>query len=1092
MGQAIVLVLAVVVGGAIAAYYYVTDSNTLADLVRREAPKYLPGCRVDVFKVQVRPFKGEVTLNQLLVRELEEGTPDPTIAGSPWVQVRFDPWAMIKGRFEAREVTVAKPKIRLRRKPDGSWNVQGLLADPWPVTTSGALPPITIQEGTVELFEDGAKAPLGLLRDVSIKIPSSPGSSAPIAFELTAKGEAGLFDRVHVEGTVDPISGRVSLKGGELVRLTLSEALRDHLPIEAREKLALAGLAGGEVDADLSSLTFDPEASPRLHYQATARLRQGLWNCPKLPFPISDVNVDVEANDGVLDVTLAEGSDGSTSLSLRGKVTLNPEDPARSPFEIHAEASNLELDSRIRRWIPTQPQEIWDAYFPQVKDGSATSAGRINVSAVVGRAKPEAEIDVKADVTRLDVSIRYKHFAYPVEHIHGTINFTPTLMKLDVHSVVGNKPIRVKGDVVNPGPDAVANLEFLIDSMPVDQTLFEALPPQVKKTVDRFKPTGTVRARANLVRKPPLNKGDDPRGRVKFDAWIDLNPGCSMLWEGLQYPVLNLTGKLQIHPNHWVFQEMSGENGQAKIRADGDVEELKRGSYKVDIRLKADNLPFDDQLRKALPRPWQVTWATLNPTGASDIDAHIVVDPGKPEYDRIVIVPRKQTGVKLRFSPLVGEGITSTPIELRMDDVTGTFVYDTADSPHTSMSDVQFSFHRTPVTFASGTVDVKDNGQFNLGVSHLKVEGLRLDEELRRYMPPVMAQFSRRLDDRKIAKIKANLGLGWSGKAGESAWCKWDDALVVLSNNKVEIGADLGLEHIQGQLDHVRGSFNGQALDVHGKLKLDSVSVFGQQITGMSANLVVEDNFARLHEIKAKVLGGALSGHLRGSLDATPRYSVRFDVQRADLKEYAMNQPGHQTFRGLVNARLDLSGLGYDPHTITGDGMAQIVQADLGTLPVALRFVNVLKPARDSRKEAKTAFDSADVAFRIKDGETTLDPVRLVGNAISLDGKGTVDVRGEVALKLKILPGRDERHVPLLSDLAREFFGQIVVVRVQGSVASPTFNLEPIPGPGAMATSFKRNQDMRKTGLVGPLKTGLEPRLRAGLRARWFGQDELR
>ncbi len=272
--------------------------------------------------------------------------------------------------------------------------------------------------------------------------------------------------------------------------------------------------------------------------------------------------------------------------------------------------------------------------------------------------------------------------------------------------------------------------------------------------VDSFKPTGTVRGHAELERLPPLKPGDDPRGRVKFDAWVDLNPGCSVTWDGLKYPVMNLTGKLEIHPDHWVFKEMRGNNGQAAIWAAGEVTQIKRkpgdprkrDDFKVDLRLQAQNLPFDQQLRDALPRHWQVTWATLNPTGASDIDATIHVDPGKPEHDRVVIVPRKQTGVKLRFSPLVGpEGAPGGPIELRMDDVSGTFIYDTANSPPTSMTDVDFSFQRAPVRFARGEVDVKDNGQFQLGVSHLEVSGLRLDEELRRYMPPVMAQFARRL-----------------------------------------------------------------------------------------------------------------------------------------------------------------------------------------------------------------------------------------------------------------------------------------------------------------------------------------------------------
>jgi hypothetical protein len=352
-------------------------------------------------------------------------------------------------------------------------------------------------------------------------------------------------------------------------------------------------------------------------------------------------------------------------------------------------------------------------------------------------------------------------------------------------------------------------------------------------------------------------------------------------------------------------------------------------------------------------------------------------------------------------------------------------------------------------------------------------------------MPPVMAQFSRRLDDLKIPLIKANLGLGWSGRAGESAWCKWNDALVILDNNKVSIGTDLGLEHIQGELDHVDGSFDGRDLKVHGGLNIDSINIFGQQITRLTADLDVDRDLARLDKIRAKVLGGALMGHLTTTLESTPKYSVSVEVKEADLQEYAMNLSGHQGFRGLVSGRIELGGLGYDPHTLTGNGTARIVQGELGTLPAAVRFVNVLKLAKDT----KTAFDSADVAFKVYNGETTLDPVRLVGNTFSLDGKGTLDVRGEIDLKLRILPGRDSLHVPLISGLTRELSGQIAVVHVLGPAGSPAFKLEPIPGPGEVGKAWKRSRDIKRTGLVGPWRTGLET-FKAGLAGRWFGQPE--
>jgi AsmA-like C-terminal region len=354
----------------------------------------------------------------------------------------------------------------------------------------------------------------------------------------------------------------------------------------------------------------------------------------------------------------------------------------------------------------------------------------------------------------------------------------------------------------------------------------------------------------------------------------------------------------------------------------------------------------------------------------------------------------------------------------------------------------------------------------------------------------VMAQFSRRLDDVKIAKIKANLGLGWSGRANESAYCRWDDAKVILNRNKVSIGTDIGLENIEGELNHVKGSFNGRDLDVLGKLDLDSVYVFDQQVTGLTADLEVKNGFARLEKIHGKVLEGTIDGHVRASLESSPAYSILVDVRQADLQAYAMTQPGHQGFKGLVDARVDLAGLGYEPRTITGDGWARIVRGDLGTLPVALRFANVVRSTSLTRRETRTAFDSAEVAFRVHNGETTIRPVRLVGNAITLDGEGTLDVRGEIDLRLRILPLRDALQIPLISDLTRVASSQLLVVRVHGPVATPAIKAEPIPLPGEVFKNIARRREINRTGLVGPWRTNLESRIKAGLSGRWSATDE--
>ena len=110
---------------------------------------------------------------------------------------------------------------------------------------------------------------------------------------------------------------------------------------------------------------------------------------------------------------------------------------------------------------------------------------------------------------------------------------------------------------------------------------------------------------------------------------------------------------------------------------------------------------------------------------------------------------------------------------MRMEDVKGRFIF---DNGIVKMIDVGFQFHDAPVKFARGTVVVEDSGQFELEVYDLRAQDFRLDSRLRDKMPPVMADFARRLDEGKTFRVNGNLKLGWSGKLGEPPLCKWDHA----------------------------------------------------------------------------------------------------------------------------------------------------------------------------------------------------------------------------------------------------------------------------------------------------------------------------
>jgi uncharacterized protein YhdP len=254
-------------------------------------------------------------------------------------------------------------------------------------------------------------------------------------------------------------------------------------------------------------------------------------------------------------------------------------------------------------------------------------------------------------------------------------------------------------------------------------------------------------------------------------------------------------------------------------------------------------------------------------------------------------------------------------------------------------------------------------------------------------------------------------------------------------------------------------------------LKLASVMFLGQQITEVVSPFHVKEGAARLDSITGRFLGGQLTGEGEVSLDTTPHYRAAFSLDGARLEDYAQTISGRQSYRGLVNARIEVNGLGSDVRTLSGRGEAHITQGDLGEIPPVLKIAKALNvflyldqpPANVARASGKTAdFDSADVAFTISHGSTVFDPIKFTGNAFSLQGKGTMDPQSNLDLRLNVLWGRDRFHVPLLSDFAREASTSFFIMHVQGTPSAPQFDPEPLPQFTEVFRTLKKNRARRQ------------------------------
>ena len=1104
----LLLCLSILGGGLWFAYWYMTDGETVAQLIREHAVPYFPHATLDPGRVRTSLYGGEVVFRQLRMIQKIEGAPFEVLR-IPWLNIKINTRKLAKGHLEAREVVVGTPTLRLRRRRDGTWNLEGLLADPWPGPWIET-PPITIQNATLELFPDeeplaagrtqdfskpsfmsgeqmsvvsgkGAdtgvspspslpSAPVGgvanrspaILRDVSLKIKGAGGGPEHLEFEGTARGDA--FEKMRLNGTVDLIKGIITLEG-DLSGLTLSETLRRRIPREARPMVKALALNSGVVDIELKRFRFDPGAlsARRLTYQAQARLREGVWECPKLPFSVNELSAVIGAEDGILSIKHAQGSNGLTTLRAHG--TIGMCDPTHLPLDLQIVMTDLELEQRLREHTPIEYDELWDVFKP---------SGRVKAEVHLVRTQTGHPVDLSAKVYCQDVAAVYRHFQYPLDHLTGELTLEKNLLKVDLQTLKGGQPVHLTGTIKNPGVDAEVRLDIQAGSIPIDDVLKRAMPPDVRKVVDQFNPSGVVRGHASVYRRPLSDRPDQPEGEIKIDAEIDLTERCEITWKDLPYPIRNLTGRLEIHPDRWVFKKMRGTNGKAQFFASGSVEKLRDDKLpngkdlKIDVELEARDLPFSGELKDSLPAAWKKVWPTLNPSGSCDVEADVHVAPRRPDHTHIVIVPRRESNVRLEVTRAAQPGLDpGGTIELPMENVHGRFVF---DDGKVTMNDVNFNFRGAPVTLSRGTVFLQDTGQFHLSVNELDVKDIRFDADLRKKMPPLMAQFALKLDDGHAFRARGNLQIGWTGKPGVPAWCSWEKMRVVFNDNTVRTG--IPLEHIQGVIENVSGWSNGISLKAKGALQLDSVSLLGQQITAVGTPFHIEQGVAVLENVQGHFLKGEILGeNCSVTLDATPHYRAALSIRGAQLQEYARAISGRQSYRGNIDARIELNGWGNDVRNLHGGGDAHITEGDLGDLPPLFRlatriaaYLNVpgLALAGRPRGASKTAFDSADVVFSIANGLTTFDPIKFTGNAFSLLGQGTMNPQGSLDLQLNVLWGRDQLHIPLLSDFTREASTPILIVKVEGTPSYPQFDVKALPLLNKLLQALSRGRAERQ------------------------------
>ena len=201
MVRGLVFSVVVCVAGAGLLYQRWTNPAAVRRQVLEHLNKHFVGANVTIESAHMRLFGG------IAVRELRMSRRDDTdhtdFAYIPNAVIYHDKEKMLDGELNIRKIELYKPRIRVTRFRDGSWNLAGVLG---PVDLNRSIPTIVIQQGTI-IVEDRQAAigtPPVEIKDVDLTVVNDPRPT--LVFHGTGKPETG--------GTIQ-VSGKLQRKSAD-------------------------------------------------------------------------------------------------------------------------------------------------------------------------------------------------------------------------------------------------------------------------------------------------------------------------------------------------------------------------------------------------------------------------------------------------------------------------------------------------------------------------------------------------------------------------------------------------------------------------------------------------------------------------------------------------------------------------------------------------------------------------------------------------------------------------------------------------------------------------------------------------------------
>jgi hypothetical protein len=1065
-GLALAVLGALLVGGYL---YWCLDDEILRQVEDRLASHYR-GLSVGVGAARFEQDRG-ITIYDIELAQFDAGrSREPIVTIEElFLSGRIRAEDLLAGTPPVERIVIRRAKLHASRAPNGNWNVAQLLPLP---RFSQHCPEIDIQSATIVLAvsKTAASKPFTLANVNLTLTPLTPnqtdGSSNSGRYRVTGTAAAAATRTLRLEGEVGShdrtLNLHVQIDGLEvtpklLTRLPLSEAGALHgAQLSCRANMAMdVRRAAGE-----SGITWS----------ATAGIDGGRIAHSLLPEPLSDISATVTADANGLCVQSLRGTYGRASVVLAcNRASWGN----KAPLSLSARVGDLALDERLRSMLPQSIAKVWQRFEP---------AGTIDAEFQMtfdGQSWCPHIVATCRDVSLTDID----KFPYRLERATGVVTYRaasavePDRLQIDLTAIGGGRPVRVDADlthvarkevegeavasgvaansdaanpnlgvagyrgVLGPATDVrpphhpLGWVEISGTDIPLHEQLIAALPQKgnAQALVRSLRAQGLI----DFLFRVEWKTLSQPRAERFQDIVLK---DCAIQFDKFPYPLHDVRGRVTESNGQWTLHNIEGRgvDGTATVMCRGLAAPRGTGCL-VELDFNATSVPLDENLRKALPKSVQLAWGELCPQGRLDFAAHVDHQTGqaKPEIE-VTLRPHERS---LSIQP--------QKFPYRLDQIDGVAKF---HAGRVELANLRAVHDRVDCSAAAGSWQPTADGGWQLDFRGVSADRLvpQRDRDLLAALPPTLQRIMERLRPVGTFHVhNSNVSFAKSPRSNQLA-AAWD---LQLECFQAALPGAFPLQSITGGI-RLAGRRDAQGQFSTGELDLASVTWKGMQFTNVRGPLWIDRSFCLLGDaaaerqgkppqrITADAYGGSLTANAACQHDANSNYSLDIALGGLSLARFVGERlGGPQDMTGNVSGRLRLSGSGNGVQTLNGNGELRVVDANIYELPMLVRLLKVLR----NRTPSTTAFNQCEMQFAVQGERVLFQKLNLLGDAVSLYGKGETNFDRELDLVFYTLIGPADLPIPLWKSIAGQVSQQGLQLKVAGRWDNPNVQSEPFP-----------------------------------------------